>query len=262
MAISLKDIKKSTLGPARVLLYGVQGIGKSTLASFSPKPIFIPVEDGIAGVDAFPRPSNYGEVIGAINELLQGEHDYKTLVLDGLDTMEPMLHKAVCEAKDKTNIEDFGYGKGYEYAAEEFRNLLAGFDALRSERGMGIVLIAHSTVARVDPPDLESYDRYQTRMHKKADAIVRDWCDAVLFVNYDVASVKFSKDDERRKGVGQGKRHIFCTERPSLSAKNRYGLPDKIEVDAKTRGQKTMNELWASMQAASAAPAEASQAAG
>lgn len=262
MAISLSSIKKSVLGPPRVLLYGVQGIGKSTLASFCPKPVFIPVEDGIAGVDAFPQPTTYAEVLAAVEELIAGEHDYETLVLDGLDTMEPLLHKAVCEPKEKASIEDFGYGKGYEYACEEFRNLLAGFDALRARRGMSVVLIAHSTVVRVDPPDLESFDRYQTRLHKKADAVVRDWCDAVLFLNYEVSSVKFSKDDERRKGVGQGKRHLFCTERPSLSAKNRFGLPDKIEVDAKTKGHDTMTKLWATMRGASGAVVEASQAAG
>ena len=247
MTLTLASIQEAALGPPRVIIYGVQGIGKTTLAGFAPDPVFIPVEDGVKGRQAFPKPQSYNEILEAIDFLLTQDHPFRTLVIDSLDAVEPLLWSHVCTAHEKRAIDDFGYGKGYDRAVDEWRSgMLAGLDALREQRGMMIALVAHSQVVKVEPPETDPYDRYQMRLHKKAEALLVDWADALLFVNYKVVTVKRggASDDDRRRGTGTGARSIFCNERPAWRAKNRYDFPDSIEVDAATHGKETMEGMW------------------
>jgi len=232
MAINLNSIQRAISGPPRIVIYGVPGIGKTTWAAAAPNPVFIPVEDGFGELDvqAFPKPESYAQVLECVGALATGEHDYRTVVVDSLDKLEPLLWADVCERNGKKSIEEFGYGKGYALAAAEWRNLLGGFDALRA-RGMTVILTAHSTVARIEPPETDPYDRYQLRLHKTAEATVCDWADAILFANYKVTTVSSGgQGSERRRGVSDGSRVLHTTERAAWRAKNRYRLPDQLPL--------------------------------
>lgn len=232
----LETIKRSVPRPARLVVYGVPGIGKTSLAAQAEGAIFLPVEDGLAAleVDAFPRPDSFGDVVDAISALIEQDHGYQTLVIDSLDKLEPLIWEYVCTnvPNDKggkvERIEQYGYGKGYTHALNEWRRLLRGLDVLREERGMQIILIAHSTIVRHEPPDTDAYDRYQLRLHKSAEASVSDWADAVLFANYQVVTVDNGND--RKRGVGKGERSLFAQERPAWRAKNRYSIPERIPM--------------------------------
>lgn len=232
MAISLADIKKSTIGPPRIVLYGVPGIGKTTLAAQAANPIFLPIEDGLGRIEVptFPQPQSYEQVAETIGVLLNEQHEFDTFVVDSLDKLEPLIWQRVCREGGKKSIEEFGYGKGYTRAADLWRDLLSGFDALR-DAGMAIVAIAHSAVIRFEAPETDAYDRYQLRLHKAADAVICDWADAVLFATTKVATVTSgSQGSERRRGISDGSRVIHTVERPAWRAKNRYGMPPTIAI--------------------------------
>ena len=234
MALSLKDLRtKSAIQPPRFLIYGPPGLGKTTLATEFPRPIVIDVENGLPpGVDVanFGDLSGYDAVMEALMALYNEDHDFGTVVIDTLDRLEPMVWAKLCEMHKWASIETPGYGKGYVEADKLWRELLDGLNALRRDKGMAVVLIAHSTIERFDSPISAPYSRYDTRLHKRALAMVQDEVDAILFVNQD-ATVK-SEDAGFNKKVnhaeGGGNRWVYCEGRPAWTAKNRFGFPDKF----------------------------------
>ncbi len=232
MAFDLKSIRKNeSLAAPRVMVYGVEGIGKSTFAAGAPSPIFILTEDGLGSlqVDHFPLATKYEDVLAAIDSLYNDKHQYKTVALDSLDWLENMIWRDV---ESKHDAKELAYGKGAVIAAEKWREILDGFNALRNDKGMAVVLIAHTTVKRYDNPETEPYDRFQPKLQDRSNALIREWCDAVLFANYKTIvkkdDVGFNKTVAR--GVSTGERLLFTSERPAYMAKNRYSLPDSIPL--------------------------------
>lgn len=232
MAFDLKSIRKNdAIAAPRIMVYGVEGIGKSTFAAGAPSPIFILTEDGLGSlqVDHFPLAKKYEDVLGAIDALYNDKHQYKTVALDSLDWLENMIWRDV---ESKHDAKELAYGKGAVIAAEKWREILDGFNALRNDKGMAVVLIAHTTVKRYDNPETEPYDRFQPKLQDRSNALIREWCDAVLFANYKTIvkkdDVGFNKTVAR--GVSTGERLLFTSERPAYMAKNRYSLPDSIPL--------------------------------
>jgi len=233
---SLKQVQRGRIvAPRRVLLYGTHGIGKSTFGAMTDKPIFIQTEDGLGGIecDRFPLATRYGDVLNALAALYTEEHDYRTLVLDSLDWLERIIWAHICEKRGVENIEDIGYGKGYVFALTPWREVLAGLDALRSEKGMTVVLIAHAQIEKFANPETDTYDRYSPRLHKQASALIQEWCDEVLFASYAIHTKTTDEGFGRKRvqGIGTGERIIRTTERPAHVAKNRLNLPDEIPLD-------------------------------
>ena len=236
-------IERITTGPQvrprRVLLYGTHGIGKSTFGSQADRAVFIQTEDGLGEINCarFPLASTFGEVMTAIEELYREKHNFGTVVIDSVDWLERLIWADVCRERQVDSIEDIGYAKGYSFALTQWRQLLAGLDALRLERGMTIVLLAHARIERFENPETDTYDRYVPRLHRLASQIVQEWCDEVFFATYKVYTKTSDEGFNRKKakGVGNGERVLRTTERPAHMAKNRLqNLPDELPLDWKS----------------------------
>lgn len=214
--------------PQKAVIYGPEGVGKSTLASQFPEPVFLDTEGGTHHLDVvrFPETSTWDDINAAISQLTTGNHSFKTLVIDTADWLEKRLTEAVCRKANKESIEDFGYGKGYVILAEEFAKFLTSLDALL-RRGMHVVLLAHSTVRKFESPDQAgSYDRFELKLSKQVAPLLKEWADLILFANY-VTKVAESESGKKR-GVGGRERVLFTTHAAAYDAKNRHGLEEKL----------------------------------
>lgn len=249
MAISLANIQTGvSLAPPRILVYGVQGIGKTTMLSQAPNPILIQTEDGEGLIDVprFPLAKSYDDVMSALALLATEDHKYNTVGIDSLDWFETMVWEKVIQdnpianksGRTVTGIESYDFQKGYKMALDYWREYVDALNYLRNERGMMVMQLAHSAIQTFDSPDTGAYDRYTIKLHanKKgegANAILQQHSDCVFFINYKVGLTqeKSGFNQTKARAIGSGQRSIFTQERPAYSAKNRYNLPESINFD-------------------------------
>jgi len=219
----------------RTLVYGTHGLGKSTFGATYKKPLLIRTEDGAdnLGVYTFPKlVETFPEMLAALETVHNEQHDFKTIIIDSLDWLEPIVWAATCAKHGQPSIESFGYGKGYIETDAEWKLLMSWFDALRNNRGMETVLIAHSEIKNYASPETEPYDRYQIKLHKRAFGLWQEWADMVLFCKFktSIERTETGFNQEARRGAGTGERVICTEERPAFLAKNRWGLPPEIYI--------------------------------
>lgn len=220
----------------KVVVYGPEGIGKSTFASKFPQPVFIDTEGSTKDMDVarLPKPSSWKMLLEEIDYVKNHPEECKTLVIDTVDWAEQLCVESVCAKHNKTGIEDFGYGNGYVYAKEEFGRFLNRLeDAV--EKRINVVLTAHAQIRKFEQPDeMGAYDRYELKLGKKTQSqtspLVKEWSDMLLFAKYKIYSV--AADDKGKKHKAQGgKRVMYTSHHPCWDAKNRYGLADELEFD-------------------------------
>lgn len=211
------------------LLYGVEGVGKTTLASKFPSPLFLDAENGSAHLDVDRvRIHKWSEIEGAIHSLIRDAQGYKTVVVDSADWVERLAVVHLLDREKKDSIESFGFGRGWIMLSEMVSKLLAVCDQLAA-RGVNIVWIAHSKIVRVSPPDqTDGYDRYELKLHKNVGPLFKEWADAVLFCTFRTKMVE--GDDGRMKGRGGKERIIHCERSAAWDAKNRFGLPETVPM--------------------------------
>ena len=214
--------------PQKAVIYGPEGVGKSTLAGRLPEPVFLDTEGGTHHLDVvrLDAASTWDEINSAVIQLAKSQHPFKTLVIDTADWLEKRLVEHLCRKSNKDSIEDFGYGKGWVILAEEFARFLHSLDALL-DRGMHVVFLAHATVRKFEAPDQAgSYDRFELKLSKQVAPLLKEWADVVLFGNYVTKIAE--KDNGKLRGVGGKERVLFATHSAAYDAKNRHGLPDKL----------------------------------
>ena len=219
--------------PPRIMIYGSEGVGKSTFAALAPNPVFVQTEDGLSEIDCskFPLAKSFDDVVLQLQAVRDEQHDYGTVVIDSLDWLERLVWDRVCADYGVKSIEkaDGGYGKGYVHALTYWRQIVSLLNEICARKGMAVILIAHAAVERFEDPEHAAYDRYTPRLHKKACSLVCEWVDAVLF-----ASRRMRVDSTTGKaapvGADGGERFLRTNGSPACIAKNRFGLPTEFPL--------------------------------
>ena len=214
----------------KTVVYGSEGIGKSTFASRFPDPIFIDTEGGTAQMDVrrVEKPQTWDELIAIVNKVAATPDICKTLIIDTADWAEQLCVAHVCQKYKQNSIESFGYGKGYTYLAEEWSRLLAACDAIISS-GKHVVIVAHAKQRKQELPDeAGAFDRWEMKLSKQVAPLLKEWADLLLFLNYKTFIVRSESNTNYAAG---GKRVMFTTHHPCWDAKNRHGLPDELDLD-------------------------------
>lgn len=235
MALSLESLQKirNRVDPI-LLFYGTAGMGKTTLALDAPNPVYLQIspERPPMGVEttSFGEITSWAQVCEALTALYEQEHEFKTVIIDSLDALEPILWKDVCIQHQWANIEAPGYGKGYMIADGHWRQLIDMCDYLRRDRGMTVIWLALALAKDHEEPGAQSYKRYDLKLHKRAEGLLTQAADAVLFINTRVViketEAGFGKKNTHAEGGGA--RWLFTDTRPAFVAKNRFNMPESI----------------------------------
>ena len=217
--------------PQRVVVYGPEGVGKTSLAAGFPKPLFIDTEGSTDHLDVARAPAvtAWRAVDAVVDSLIANAQGYATVVIDTVDWAERMCAEHLCAHNKKSGIEDFGYGKGYKYLAEEVSKFLKSLDKLREVQNMNVVLVAHSHIRKFEQPDeMGAYDRYELKCTKHVAPLLKEWCDMLLFCNYKTTVVHTDQGKAKAQG---GERVMYTTHRPSWDAKNRHNMGDELPLE-------------------------------
>lgn len=218
----------------RVIIYGTEGIGKSTLASQFPNPLFIDTEGSTSNMDVarMDKPTSWTMLMNQIAFVKANPTICDTLIVDTIDWAEALAIESVCSLHGKQGVEDFGYGNGYTYVREEFGRFLNRLQEI-VDLGIHVVLTAHAQIRKFEQPDeMGAYDRYELKLGKKTSSqtapLIKEWGDIVLFCNYKTIVMK----NERKKNKAQGgQRVMYTTHTPAWDAKNRFGLPEELPME-------------------------------
>lgn len=221
--------------PIKAIIYGPEGIGKSTLASHCPDPVFIDTEGSTAHMDVarFPAPESWTMLLQEVAEVKKDPAICKTLVIDTADWAERLCIDHVLAVNKWASVESPGYGKGYVAVKEEFGKLLNLLTEV-IDSGTNVVLTAHAIMRKFEQPDeMGAYDRWELKLSKHNSPLVKEWADMILFCNYKTLVVNVDNQGAQKgKNKAQGGRRVMYTQHhPCWDAKNRFGLPEELDMD-------------------------------
>lgn len=215
----------------KVVVYGQEGVGKSTFAAKFPNPVFIDTEGSTKQLDVsrFDAPTSWEMLMQQVDYIKKNDTGFQTLVIDTADWAEKLCIRKICSKAKKDGIEDFGYGKGYVYVQEEFGKLLNSLEEV-VQQGINVVITAHAKMNKVEQPDeMGAYDHWELKLTKQCSPMLKEWADMLLFANYKTLVV--STGDKKYKGQGGQQRIVYTTHTAAWDAKNRFDLPDVIPFD-------------------------------
>ena len=228
----LSITKGKTARAMKVVVYGSEGIGKSTFAADAPDPLFIDTEGSTAHMDVrrIEKPETWEELVDIVKEVAVTPDICKTLVLDTADWAEQLCVSHICQKYKQPSIESFGYGRGYVYLSEEFALLLRALDQVIAA-GIHVIITAHAKMRKFEQPDEQgAYDRWEMKLSKHVSPLLKEWCDMLLFLNYRTYVVTTESNAKKAQG---GKRVIYTTHHPCWDAKNRQNLPEEMSLEFK-----------------------------
>lgn len=244
--------------PSRIILHGVEKIGKSSFAAQAPGVVFgmskgetgllTLIDAGIAPeTPHFPEFQAWDDVLGAVDMLTNEPHDYRTFVLDTGNGCERLCHEYVCARDYGNNWGKTGfanYSVGYDVSVNDWRKLLVGLDRLREVRRMMVMILCHTKIKTFKNPQGSDYDRYMPDMHEKTWSVTHKWADIILFANFETFTDKDKDSNNRVKGVGGQSRVIHTVRHAAFDAGNRHNLVEEIDMGGNGK------EAWANFSTA------------
>lgn len=237
----------------RIVISGLEGVGKTTLACNAPRPLLVPLEAGYGGVmvQKTPKLESNVFVMQLMDEIIAscaaGKFVYQSLIFDSATALETLIHEEVLQrdpayapGNKKTVTMDSalgGYGKAYQYSNELFQNFLKKCDILSQQYCINIVLTCHVFAAKVLDPMNGEYDSWDLLLHSPKNQktygkreIITQWADIIGFL-YEPMYIAESKT--LAKGISANKGRILAVARtPSYVAKNRYNVNAEIAIPA------------------------------
>lgn len=237
--MALEIVEANPNEPFKVLIYGPEGVGKSTFGAMAEKAVFLAPEGGYnrlkdrngKPVKAIKNVKTFDDIRSAIKSLLTDKHDFKTLVLDSADWVEKAAHAKIGSGKDIIRAAG-GYGAGYRESERLHRELIDDLECLRMQRGMNIIVTAHAHIRAAKDPEFEAYDAFEIKCHEFVSSLWREWVEALLFVRFRTY-IKDGDDMKKSMAFGDDTRVCYTTKRPAFQAKNRYGMPHEMDFDTK-----------------------------
>ncbi len=226
----MQILRGKTGGALKIVVYGPEGIGKSTFASQFPNPVFIDTEGSTKHMDVARtgKPSSWTMLLDQVRYFKNNPGEFTTLIIDTADWAEQLAIDDICARAKKDGIEDFGFGKGYVYLSEAFGKLLNLLSEV-IETGTHVVLTAHAKMRKFEQPDeLGTYDRWEMKLGRNTAPLLKEWADMVLFANYKTYVVV---DDNKKAKAQGGKRIMYTSHHPCWDAKNRFGLKEELDFD-------------------------------
>nr|DAG49960.1 MAG TPA: AAA domain protein [Bacteriophage sp.] len=231
------NIKKGKIKtPITAAIYGVEGVGKTTLAAAMPGALILDVENGSGNYDV-ARVTGFEDLpalYGAMKDLIDNAAEYHrqgfyTVVVDTVDAVENLLmvpYVLKAHGHEGGTLADFDWGRGYELEAAEFNRFLRAGNALNAA-GYNVMYIAHCSQKVVNPPDNPPYSHYEISLNKRPAALLKERVDMLLFATYETY---VTKEGTTNKAKGS-KRVLVCAHAAYADAKNRVGLPDRVDLD-------------------------------
>lgn len=244
---SLDPIAKA----CKFLICGPEGVGKSTLASKLPNPVFIDTEGSTEHmrVPRYPKPKSWAALLDMVDDAKTHVGSIQTLIIDTADWADKLCAESICERNKWDSIESAGYGKGYVMLGEEFGKLLNKMTEL-ADMGMNVGFCAHTQLRKIEKPEESgSYDHWELKSSKRVAPLIKEWADLMLFCNFDAMVIHGATPMDKNRLVGN-KRVMWCNHQAFCDAKNRFGLPDKLEMDYEPL--RRIFEMAASVKAAQA----------
>ena len=218
----------------KILIYGQEGVGKSTLASQFPNPVFIDCEGSTTqmNVRRLPKPDCWKMLCDETDFILESGK-YQSVIIDTFDWAERLALDELCEEHHVNGIEGFGYGKGWQYEAEKIGKYLDKLDKLISA-GIHVVLLCHAITKKMTlPEDTAEYDHWELKLGSKTTnkiaPLLKEWSDMTLFLAFRTNIVPVSNDGKKNKAT-HVERVIYTTKTAWWDAKNRFQLPDVLPL--------------------------------
>jgi hypothetical protein len=214
----------------KILIYGESGMGKTTLTSMAPDPVFIGLDDGgrkirnpktgeqLQFVDGITTFQDVRDALQQINLF----DPYRTVAIDTVTMLENLgapwtfQHVAGPQGKPVLNMEGYGYNKGYKHLWDTMQLILQDCDTL-IRAGKNVILVAQSKPAKVANAEGEDFLCDMPSLFSGSPSISAsyvEWCDHVLAIRYNGMKVE-------KKKAGDAERAIFTYPTPYFRAKSR-----------------------------------------